>query len=120
MSGFLPQSVEADPTIRLTAVEEEIFALLSNAVRFQNRKTTLRVAGGWVRDKLLGIESHDIDIALNDQSGFEFATSVNAYLESIGMETRTVALIQVSSSDKHHHMIISCLLVLYHHISGKP
>ena len=33
----------------------------------------MRVAGGWVRDKLLGKESDDIDIALDDMLGEEFA-----------------------------------------------
>jgi tRNA nucleotidyltransferase/poly(A) polymerase len=37
-----------------------------------NLKTTLRVAGGWVRDKLLGKESNDIDIALDDMMGKDF------------------------------------------------
>lgn len=96
MTSFASMT-ELDAAIPLSAIEEELFALLSNVVRYQNRETTLRVAGGWVRDKLLGVESHDIDIALNDQSGIEFANSVNAYLESLGMETRTVALIQVTS-----------------------
>jgi len=27
------------------------------------------VAGGWVRDKLLNIDSNDIDIALDDMTG---------------------------------------------------
>ena len=40
-------------------------------------KTTMRVAGGWVRDKLLGTESDDIDIALDDMSGPEFAEIIN-------------------------------------------
>lgn len=34
---------------------------------------TLRVAGGWVRDKLMGKESDDIDIALDSLLGREFA-----------------------------------------------
>jgi hypothetical protein len=54
-----------------------------------------RVAGGWVRDKILNQDSNDIDIALDDQSGIEFATGVNEYLSSLGHETRTVAVIQV-------------------------
>jgi tRNA nucleotidyltransferase (CCA-adding enzyme) len=42
-----------------------------------NGKTTiLRVAGGWVRDKLLGKESDDIDIALDDMYGEEFAEMI--------------------------------------------
>ena len=31
------------------------------------------MAGGWVRDKLMGKESDDIDIALDDMYGEEFA-----------------------------------------------
>ena len=37
------------------------------------KKTILRVAGGCVRDKLIGKESNDIDIALDDMYGEEFA-----------------------------------------------
>lgn len=40
------------------------------------RKTVLRVAGGWVRDKLMGMESDDIDIALDDMFGEEFANMI--------------------------------------------
>lgn len=58
--------------------------------------TLFRVAGGWVRDKLLNQQSVDIDIALDDQSGIEFANSVNEYLTFLGKETRTICLIQVS------------------------
>lgn len=36
--------------------------------------TTARVAGGWVRDKLLNRQSHDIDIVLDTHSGVEFLT----------------------------------------------
>jgi tRNA nucleotidyltransferase (CCA-adding enzyme) len=34
------------------------------------------VAGGWVRDKLMGKESDDIDIALDDMFGEEFAEMI--------------------------------------------
>jgi len=40
----------------------------------------MRVAGGWVRDKLLGKESDDIDIALDDMMGSEMVKMVNAEL----------------------------------------
>lgn len=35
--------------------------------------TVLRWAGGWVRDKLLGIESNDLDTAINNMTGEAFA-----------------------------------------------
>lgn len=34
--------------------------------------TTIRVAGGWVRDKVLGLESNDIDITVDNMSGKSF------------------------------------------------
>jgi tRNA nucleotidyltransferase/poly(A) polymerase len=64
--------VESSPTIALTDREERIFALLMNVHAEHNLKTTLRVAGGWVRDKLFGKECDDIDLALDDMMGKEF------------------------------------------------
>ena len=56
--------------------------------------TEMRCAGGWVRDKLLGRDSHDIDIALNNMMGEEFAGHVNNHLTS-----RAEALGKVSVSE---------------------
>lgn len=39
----------------------------------------LRITGGWVRDKLLGKESNDLDIAVNTVSGEDFASKLLAY-----------------------------------------
>ncbi|CAK7266154.1 CCA tRNA nucleotidyltransferase, mitochondrial [Sporothrix epigloea] len=39
----------------------------------------LRWAGGWVRDKLLGETSHDIDTAINAMTGFAFARQMQAF-----------------------------------------
>jgi tRNA nucleotidyltransferase/poly(A) polymerase len=64
--------------------------------------TTNRVAGGWVRDKVLGQQSVDIDVALDDQSGVDFATGVNDYLKLRGLETRTIAVIQVTATAPLH------------------
>ncbi len=83
-------------------------------VEGSTEETVLRVAGGWVRDKvwkydsfkkfdslfcvqLLDREGKDIDIGLNNQSGVVFANSVNEYLQSIGQEVRTIAVIQVTN-----------------------
>lgn len=42
----------------------------------------IRVAGGWVRDKLLGLQTHDVDIAVNHLSGVQFATLVQEYVNN--------------------------------------
>mmetsp|Transcript_25631 Transcript_25631/g.39710 ORF Transcript_25631/g.39710 Transcript_25631/m.39710 type:complete len:532 (+) Transcript_25631:274-1869(+) len=45
-------------------------------------KTTVRCAGGWVRDKLLGLQSDDIDIVLNNCSGVDFARRVHDHFSA--------------------------------------
>ncbi|KAL8709940.1 MAG: hypothetical protein Q9220_005390 [cf. Caloplaca sp. 1 TL-2023] len=40
----------------------------------------LRFAGGWVRDKLLGLGSKDIDIAISSMVGLEFGELLQEYL----------------------------------------
>ena len=66
--------------IKLTDQEEKIFDTLKEVLRINGKNTVLRVAGGWVRDKLIGRESHDIDIALDDMMGKEFAEMINNHL----------------------------------------
>lgn len=39
----------------------------------ENDQLVLRITGGWVRDKLLGDESNDLDIAVNNLTGETFA-----------------------------------------------
>lgn len=41
-----------------------------------------RIAGGWVRDKLLGLPSHDLDISLSVMTGLNFAILFKQYLLS--------------------------------------
>ena len=55
----------ADNHISLTEKEQEIFDLLLSVAIESKSGTILRVVGGWVRDKLLGAESNDIDIAID-------------------------------------------------------
>ncbi|KAL3474006.1 hypothetical protein BJX99DRAFT_248584 [Aspergillus californicus] len=44
-------------------------------------ETILRFTGGWVRDKLLGVGSHDIDVAINTMTGYEFGMHLKEYLD---------------------------------------
>jgi tRNA nucleotidyltransferase (CCA-adding enzyme) len=44
----------------------------------------LRFTGGWVRDKLLGVQSHDIDVAINKMTGYQFGLRLKEYLDAPG------------------------------------
>lgn len=70
--------------------ETKLFKILTSTLEHSNLDTTLRCAGGWVRDKLLGLESDDIDIAIDNMLGKEFAEHVNRYLESQNMDMHKV------------------------------
>ncbi|KAI1456634.1 hypothetical protein F4805DRAFT_467973 [Annulohypoxylon moriforme] len=76
------RKMEAQPvttTIELTSKEAQLKDLLLDAAKFIDgsgsveEPVVLRWAGGWVRDKLLGIQSHDIDTAINVMTGEAFA-----------------------------------------------
>ncbi|ATZ55574.1 Bccca1 [Botrytis cinerea B05.10] len=77
----------ATATVVLTPRESQLRNLLLDVANFVNeskdieKKVELRWAGGWVRDKLLGIQSHDIDIAINVMTGQNFGLKVREYLE---------------------------------------
>lgn len=95
--------VQVRDNIELNAREKELFDTLLAAARHAGTGTVLRAAGGWVRDKLLGKDSVDIDIALDNMLGKDFAERVNEYLKSQGKETRTAAVIQ-SNPDQSKHL----------------
>jgi tRNA nucleotidyltransferase (CCA-adding enzyme) len=48
-------------------------------------KVVLRWTGGWVRDKLLKVGSHDIDVAINNMTGEHFGLKMQEYLEIPGI-----------------------------------
>ncbi|KAI1763169.1 hypothetical protein GGR53DRAFT_521158 [Hypoxylon sp. FL1150] len=69
----------ATTTIELTPKEAQLKDLLLDAAKLIDESgkvqepVVLRWAGGWVRDKLLGVQSHDIDTAINVMTGEAFA-----------------------------------------------
>ena len=87
--------------IHLTTEEEHLFSTIINAASWKKLdEVSIRVAGGWVRDKLLEMNDSkkdcsnheisikhiknnnvDIDIALGGMNGVDFATIVKDYLE---------------------------------------
>lgn len=100
-SSSTPQAVQTD--IKLTSLEDSLCRLLDDACRWiqetrpqpdaqeSGGATVLyeegwtceaRIAGGWVRDKLLGLDSHDLDVSLSSLTGHIFALLLRAYLMS--------------------------------------
>ena len=75
--------VPAQGKIHLTSEEQRFFQDLKQVVEKKGCGTELRVAGGWVRDKLLGLLSTDIDIALDNMMGEPFARLVMESIPSI-------------------------------------
>ena len=51
----------------------------------------LRWTGGWVRDKLLGVTSHDIDVALSTMTGEQFGQALKIYASENGTKYQDLA-----------------------------
>ncbi|RLN22136.1 putative CCA tRNA nucleotidyltransferase 2 [Panicum miliaceum] len=105
------RSVVVRETVELTEKEDQIFRRLLEVVRHFGLGTQLRVAGGWVRDKLLGKDSADIDIALDNMMGQNFCEKVNEYLESIGEKQKGIGVIQCNP-DQSKHLETARMLIL--------
>ncbi|KAH7649795.1 Cca1p [Cryptosporidium bovis] len=119
-------------TIKLDKNEKKLFNLLFEYVSSNNLNTIVRVAGGWVRDKILdymhsvGLESpqnitdngceyefafkKDIDIALDNLSGKEFAEGFNNWLQQVhNYPKHTVGIIN-RDPEKSKHLETATLI----------
>ena len=67
--------------------------------RQRRKRPTLRVAGGWVRDKLLGLTTHDVDLAVDCLTGVEFAQLIHEYAAITN---------QPSITDGHRIGVVPC------------
>lgn len=81
------------PSVDLNHTERAIFGFLADVAEYVGAKSgatpTLRVAGGWVRDKLMGQESDDIDVAIEGMTGAEFEEQVKQYAAEYEARTGT-------------------------------
>eukprot|EP00596_Hydrurales_sp_CCMP1899_P008325 CAMPEP_0119046230 /NCGR_PEP_ID=MMETSP1177-20130426/45243_1 /TAXON_ID=2985 /ORGANISM="Ochromonas sp, Strain CCMP1899" /LENGTH=662 /DNA_ID=CAMNT_0007019101 /DNA_START=210 /DNA_END=2195 /DNA_ORIENTATION=- len=88
----------------LTEEETELFSTLRKVVEEEELGTTVRVAGGWVRDKLLGVGGkEDVDIALDNMAGNDFAMKLNDWHRKNGFRSFKIGLIQ-SNPEKSKHL----------------
>lgn len=85
----------SNPTFHLTPLESTLRTLLLDVAAYIQREgiteegsddrkypeTVLRFTGGWVRDKLLGVDSHDIDVGISSMTGYQFGMALKDYLD---------------------------------------
>ncbi|KAJ5841890.1 hypothetical protein N7534_011720 [Penicillium rubens] len=93
--GSYPTMSPAMPTIELTPLESTLRTLLLDVAHYiteqkipeggstakDHSETVLRFTGGWVRDKLLGVDSHDIDVGISNMTGYQFGMALKDYLD---------------------------------------
>lgn len=75
----MKMSQNNQPQINLTPDEELVFQTILAIDQEFGLGQQYRVAGGWVRDRLLGMPSDDIDIALDKMTGQQFLQYAREY-----------------------------------------
>eukprot|EP01054_Gregarina_sp_Poly1_P005078 Gregarina_sp_Poly_1__5077@NODE_2691_length_1818_cov_25_964021_g1708_i0_p1_GENE_NODE_2691_length_1818_cov_25_964021_g1708_i0NODE_2691_length_1818_cov_25_964021_g1708_i0_p1_ORF_typecomplete_len594_score89_73PolyA_pol/PF01743_20/2_1e29PolyA_pol_RNAbd/PF12627_7/0_00024_NODE_2691_length_1818_cov_25_964021_g1708_i0541784 len=89
----------------LTTKEAQVLELL---LRFHKSLTCpsakdIRIAGGWVRDKLMLTRSNDMDIVLEDCTGVAFADAFQRWLyEEKGIKELQTAIIRANPEKSKH------------------
>lgn len=92
--------------IQLTPTEKKLINLIKSHITTKNLQITPRIAGGWVRDKILNIPSSDIDIALDTISGFDFITSLKESTDAFS----NIGLIK-PNPDKSKHLETAAVMI---------
>lgn len=67
--------------LQFNEIEQKIFHIINKYAQSRSPPTVARLAGGFVRDRIMGIRSHDIDVVLDNVSGYEFALGLSAGYE---------------------------------------
>ena len=91
--------------------EKKIFGLLMQVVHNKAPDITLRVAGGWVRDKLMNMDSQDIDIAVDKMSGQAFAKLVFEWMKNNNIPINHDMAVVKSNPDKSKHLETTILTI---------
>ncbi len=99
----------SDGGIALSVQEESVFRVLREAVGGR-RDIVLRVAGGWVRDKLLGKESKDIDVVVEGMESEAFVRLVSGVVEREGGPPTKVAVMEADPEHGKHLQACNMLL----------
>lgn len=92
--------------IEFSDTEQKLFKLIKEYAISLNAKVVPRLAGGFVRDRILGIKSSDIDIAIENISGLAFAIGLSESLK----DHPTVHKIS-ANPDKSKHLETAVLTI---------
>ena len=100
-----PKKLHADIVLGLE--EKKLFEMLKKVAEVGGKNcseaTILRVAGGWIRDKLLGVEGKtDIDITVSNMSGKEFVEQLNWWLVKEGKQALNYGVIKENPEKSKH------------------
>lgn len=101
--------------ITLTEREESLFNLFLEVVDHYQMGTVLRVAGGWVRDKVLQKASDDIDVTCSNCTGQEFAQKLLDYCNNVNSKySGACGHVGVIKANPEHskHLETTSLMVL--------
>ncbi|TRM65648.1 hypothetical protein BD626DRAFT_485438 [Schizophyllum amplum] len=105
-------AVPQELTVRLTDDEDRLCTLLDDCANYLRDEkgitTSCRIAGGWVRDKLLGSQSNDIDVALSDVLGLTFAEHLAEFAKERGEEMGAIGQIKANPNQSKHLATATC------------
>ncbi|KAH8923675.1 hypothetical protein BT69DRAFT_142170 [Atractiella rhizophila] len=111
--------------ITLTPGEAQISTLLKECTEHLKKEKPdlapieIRLAGGWVRDKLLGLQSNDLDVAISTMTGEKFGKLFYNYLKSQEEKSpMKIARIQtiMANPEKSKHLETAHTVLLDHEI----
>jgi len=98
-SNSLSRSLNTN--ISLTKTEKKLFEVLNEFVELNDLKTTIRVVGGWVRDKVTGRDSNDIDLALDNMGGKKFIFEAQDWLRE-RVEFKGFGIVKAKNEQSKH------------------
>lgn len=87
---------------RIRKEEENLFEFLKSVNERYNLNCTLRVVGGWVRDKFLNINNDDIDITVDNMKGAEFCNYIKEYIKEKENKNFNFGIIKINSDQSKH------------------
>lgn len=94
--------MEELPYFKPTLEEEEVFTLLRDVINIKSPTTVLYLVGGIIRDRLLGIKSSDVDIAVSNMTGEQFCKLIEEYQKDRSFNYKEYTVIKANPDQSKH------------------